>query len=88
MRYDDAERDCMKIYTGRGDNGTTELFSGERVPKSHERIDAIGDIDELNSALGLLCVYLLKEKEGVSDFLSFSLSLFIIYNYEFLTLRL
>lgn len=65
MHHDDAERDCMKIYTGRGDNGTTELLSGERVPKSHERIDAIGDIDELNSALGLLCVYLLKEKEEI-----------------------
>jgi len=55
----------MKIYSGSGDNGTTGLLSGERVPKSHERIDAIGDIDELNSALGLLCVYLLKKEEEI-----------------------
>jgi cob(I)alamin adenosyltransferase len=44
----------MKIYTGRGDDGTAGLLSGERVPKSHERIDAFGDIDELSSALGVL----------------------------------
>lgn len=44
----------MKIYTGRGDDGTAALLSGERVPKSHERIDALGDIDELSSALGVL----------------------------------
>ena len=41
----------MKIYTGSGDKGKTSLFSGERVPKSHPRIDACGDIDELNSVL-------------------------------------
>lgn len=44
----------MKIYTGRGDDGTAGLLSGERVPKSHERIEAFGDIDELSSALGVL----------------------------------
>ena len=44
----------MKIYTGSGDKGKTSLFSGERVPKSHPRIDACGDIDELNSVLGAL----------------------------------
>ena len=55
----------MKIFTGKGDNGTTGLFSGERVPKNHERIDAIGDIDELNSALGLLRVYLSEENEEI-----------------------
>lgn len=44
----------MKIYTGRGDNGTAGLFSGERVLKSHDRIEAFGDVDELNSSLGTL----------------------------------
>jgi len=44
----------MKIYTGRGDDGTAGLLSGERVPKSHERIDAFGTVDELSSALGVL----------------------------------
>jgi cob(I)alamin adenosyltransferase len=44
----------MKIYTGVGDRGKTSLFSGERVPKSHLRIEAYGDVDELNSILGAL----------------------------------
>lgn len=44
----------MKIYTRNGDNGTCGLFSGERVAKSHDRINAFGEIDELNSALGVL----------------------------------
>ena len=44
----------MKIYTGKGDNGTAGLLSNERVPKNHERINAFGDIDELGSVLGVL----------------------------------
>ena len=44
----------MKIYTGGGDRGTTSLFSGERVVKSNDRIEAYGDIDELNAFLGML----------------------------------
>lgn len=43
----------MKIYTRTGDNGTTALFFGRRVPKTHGRIEAIGAIDELNAALGV-----------------------------------
>jgi cob(I)alamin adenosyltransferase len=45
----------MKIYTGSGDRGRTSLFSGERVRKDHRRIEAYGDLDELNSVLGALC---------------------------------
>jgi cob(I)alamin adenosyltransferase len=44
----------MKIYTGTGDKGTTSLFSGERVSKSHDRLQAYGDLDELSSFLGIL----------------------------------
>lgn len=44
----------MKIYTKTGDAGKTGLFSGERVLKSHARIEAYGDVDELNSILGAL----------------------------------
>lgn len=44
----------MKIYTGTGDKGTTSLFSGERILKSHRRLHAYGDLDELSSVLGLL----------------------------------
>ena len=44
----------MKIYTKTGDSGQTSLFSGERVAKYHDRIEAYGTIDELNSFIGLL----------------------------------
>ncbi|MEO6079680.1 MAG: cob(I)yrinic acid a,c-diamide adenosyltransferase [Steroidobacteraceae bacterium] len=43
-----------KIITRTGDDGTTGLGDGSRVPKDSARIEAIGTIDELNSAIGLL----------------------------------
>jgi cob(I)alamin adenosyltransferase len=43
-----------KIYTRTGDDGTTGLANGERVDKTDRRVQAFGDIDETNSALGLL----------------------------------
>ena len=43
-----------KIYTRTGDDGTTGLADGSRVPKNAARIDAMGDVDELNSAVGML----------------------------------
>jgi cob(I)alamin adenosyltransferase len=42
----------MSISTGRGDEGNTELFAGQFVPKDHPRIEFIGVLDELNSFLG------------------------------------
>ncbi len=44
----------MKIYTKSGDDGTTALFGGDRVKKSYIRVETYGNIDELNSFLGLL----------------------------------
>jgi cob(I)alamin adenosyltransferase len=44
----------MKIYTRTGDEGDTGLFGGGRVPKDHPRVAAYGDVDELNSALGMV----------------------------------
>ena len=44
----------MKIYTRKGDDGTTGLLGGVRVAKHHARIEAYGNVDELNSYLGLL----------------------------------
>jgi len=44
----------MKIYTGSGDRGKTSLFSGERVSKDDERVEAYGDLDELNAVIGAL----------------------------------
>lgn len=43
----------MKIYTRTGDRGETGLFGGGRVPKDHLRVATYGDVDELNSALGV-----------------------------------
>ncbi|HOS72385.1 MAG TPA: cob(I)yrinic acid a,c-diamide adenosyltransferase [Bacteroidales bacterium] len=57
----------MKIYTRTGDDGTTSLAGGSRIPKHHARIEALGSIDELISWLGLLRD--LKENSGHKDFL-------------------
>ncbi len=43
----------MKIYTKGGDTGQTSLFGGERVSKSAPRVRAYGEVDELNSVLGV-----------------------------------
>jgi cob(I)alamin adenosyltransferase len=43
----------VKIYTRTGDHGETGLFGGGRVRKDHPRTTAYGDVDELNSALGV-----------------------------------
>lgn len=43
-----------RIYTGTGDTGSTGLGDGTRVAKDHPRVAAMGDIDELNSWLGML----------------------------------
>ena len=42
----------MKIYTKTGDAGSTGLFGGARVPKDDIRVEAYGDVDELNAVLG------------------------------------
>jgi len=44
----------MKIYTKKGDKGQTGLFSGERVDKDDLRIVCNGELDEVNSSIGLL----------------------------------
>jgi cob(I)alamin adenosyltransferase len=50
-----------KIYTRTGDAGTTGLGDGTRTGKDSQRIEAIGEVDELNSALGLLLAEALPE---------------------------
>ncbi|MEO8547052.1 MAG: cob(I)yrinic acid a,c-diamide adenosyltransferase [Sphingomicrobium sp.] len=45
-----------KIYTRTGDAGETGLVDGSRILKDHPRVQAIGDVDELNSAIGLALV--------------------------------
>ena len=43
----------MKIYTKTGDAGDTGLFGGGRVPKDDPRVEAYGDVDELNAVIGM-----------------------------------
>jgi cob(I)alamin adenosyltransferase len=50
-----------RIATRTGDDGTTGLADGARVPKSHRRVAAMGDVDELNSQLGVLLTEPLPE---------------------------
>lgn len=50
-----------KIYTRQGDSGETGLGDGRRVPKDHPRIEAIGEVDTLNSQLGLLLAGLAEQ---------------------------
>ena len=56
----------MKIYTRTGDKGTTSLFSGERIEKSHDRVEAYGNVDELNANLGVLAASLPQELYALS----------------------
>src|SRR5437899_12215451 len=42
----------VKIYTRTGDEGETGLFGAGRVPKNHVRVDAYGQVDELNATIG------------------------------------
>ena len=53
-----------KIYTRTGDDGTTGLGDGTRVAKDSLRVDAMGDVDELNSIIGLILT------ENVPDILT------------------
>lgn len=43
----------MKIYTKTGDQGTTGLYTGQRIEKDSLRVEAYGNVDEINSALGM-----------------------------------
>lgn len=52
----------MKIYTKKGDDGTTSLVGGRRVLKCDSRVDAYGDADELISYLGVVRAHLTNSK--------------------------
>ena len=45
----------MKLYTKTGDTGETSLFDNSRVRKSNPRVDAYGEIDEVNACVGVAC---------------------------------
>src|SRR5690625_7648175 len=44
----------MRIYTKKGDQGHTRLLGGNKVPKSHVRVEAYGTVDELNATIAHL----------------------------------
>ena len=51
-----------KIYTRTGDGGETGLADGRRVTKDHPRVDAMGEVDTLNSHIGLLLADLAEQQ--------------------------
>jgi cob(I)alamin adenosyltransferase len=56
----------MKIYTKTGDTGQTGLFGGGRVPKDDLRVEAYGDVDELNAVLGMArCIEMMPRIDEV-----------------------
>jgi cob(I)alamin adenosyltransferase len=55
-----------KIYTRTGDDGSTGLVDGSRLPKSDSRMQAIGDVDEANSALGVAITALAHDKNDAA----------------------
>lgn len=60
-----------KVYTKTGDKGQTGLVSGNRISKADERIDLYGELDELNSRVGVASAYLDQDVffKTTSDFL-------------------
>jgi len=59
-----------KIYTRTGDDGSTALATGERVPKHHLRIESYGTVDELNAVIGIARLDLPPNYGRVEGFLS------------------
>lgn len=53
-----------RLYTRTGDDGTSGLFSGDRVPKDHPRLEAYGLVDELNSFVGSARAEVLALRSG------------------------
>ncbi|MBF0493373.1 MAG: cob(I)yrinic acid a,c-diamide adenosyltransferase [Deltaproteobacteria bacterium] len=67
----------MKIYTKKGDQGKTSLFGGQILSKDHERIEAYGCVDELNSVLGCV-VSVLKTSNLQKEILEIQKQLFVL----------
>ncbi|MEA1873490.1 MAG: cob(I)yrinic acid a,c-diamide adenosyltransferase [Bacteroidota bacterium] len=70
----------MKIYTKQGDKGSTGLLGGHKVKKNHERLDAYGSIDELNSWVGMIRSYPIPDTE-LNILIQIQHRLFIIGSY-------
>ena len=57
----------MKIYTKKGDTGTTSLYDGTKVTKNNIIVQAVGELDELNSEIGCILAYYNIEKDNLTD---------------------
>lgn len=66
--YNDPELAINRVYTRRGDSGTTELVGGQTVSKAHPRIEAYGTVDELNTTLGAARQVILDDYGDDSQF--------------------
>lgn len=55
----------MKIYTKTGDKGQTSLFDGTRVDKDNIRVESYGNLDELNSYIGLCTNYAIDDDKSI-----------------------
>jgi cob(I)alamin adenosyltransferase len=67
----------VRIYTRKGDDGSTGLHDGTRVPKDHLRTEAYGDVDELSAALGVSRAFV-EDKEIASALLEIQKDLFAV----------
>jgi cob(I)alamin adenosyltransferase len=67
----------IKIYTRKGDDGSTGLWYGGRVPKSHARPEAYGSVDEAGAALGLCRAAAQADAELQRDLLRLQTGLFV-----------
>ncbi len=56
-----------RLYTRIGDDGTTRLAGGQKVPKTHPRIAAYGGIDELNAMIGVVIAAIPREPRDVEQ---------------------
>lgn len=70
--------DRFSVSTKTGDNGTTMLFGGKRVPKSSLRLHAYGTVDELNACLGLILAEESLSKELWSQIIRTQRVLFLV----------
>jgi cob(I)alamin adenosyltransferase len=68
----------VKIYTKTGDRGETGLFDGSRVSKHSPRVEAYGEVDELNAMLGMALAYIRGDEELQACLLEIQRDLFIL----------
>lgn len=59
-----AKKRITRVYTKTGDKGETSLVDGSRISKSSKRVDTFGDVDELNSILGISLQYINDREIG------------------------